>query len=54
MQLGLNVTLPLPDGPGRPLKLMIAPARERISIIPMAFDRAARIAQLRAVAELAA
>lgn len=54
MQLGLNVTLPLPDGPGRPLKLMTAPVRERIPLVPMAFDRASRIAQLRAVADLAA
>jgi F420-dependent oxidoreductase-like protein len=29
---GETLTLPLPDGPGRPLKLMIAPVQERIPI----------------------
>ncbi|WP_182560967.1 LLM class F420-dependent oxidoreductase [Microlunatus kandeliicorticis] len=29
---GTHYTLPLPDGPGRPLKLTIAPARERIPV----------------------
>jgi F420-dependent oxidoreductase-like protein len=29
---GETITLPLPDGPGKPLKLMIAPVQERIPI----------------------
>src|SRR5438270_12538996 len=29
---GEAIELPLPDGPGKPLKLMIAPAQERIPI----------------------
>src|SRR5436189_1966941 len=29
---GETIELPLPDGPGKPLKLMIAPAQERIPI----------------------